>query len=124
MSRTPEQQARRKKRLTKRNGDRQYFAAVRKLRRRKIDEWQMANHPKRFRRRVVQLAAQAERRQLKQERRDLLKTMPPGTRVKPNATRAIGVVERHTKDPEFPVEVVFKSGLIDAFDPKSLKVVV
>lgn len=114
---------RRKKRLTKKNGDRQYFAAVRKLRRRKIDEWQMANHPKRFRLRAVQLSAQAIKRQDKQERRDLLKTMPVGTQVKPNATRAIGVVIAVTKDPEFPVEVQFKSGLVEVFDPKSLKVV-
>ena len=66
-------EGRRRKRLTKRNGDRQYFAAVKKLRRRKIDEWQMANNPKRFRRRAVQLAAQAEKRQMKQEARDKAK---------------------------------------------------
>ena len=61
---------RRRKRLASKTGDRADFAAVRKLRRRSIDEWQMANSPKRFRRRAIQLAAQAEKRQAKQEARD------------------------------------------------------
>ena len=60
---------RRRKRLMKR-GDRQYFAAVRKIRREKIDKWQLEHKPGRFARRLNQLAAQAARRQLKQEARD------------------------------------------------------
>ena len=67
MSRTPAE--RRKKRQDKRNGNRQYFTAVRKLRRHKIDQWMMEHNPKKFRRRALQLAEQAKRRQAKQEAR-------------------------------------------------------
>ena len=62
--------SRRAKRQAKKNGDRQYFVAVRKIRRHEIDEWQMKHHPKRFRRRAIQLAEQAAKRQAKQEARD------------------------------------------------------
>lgn len=66
MSRSTEaRKARRQKRLTSR-GDRQFFAAVRKIRRDKIDKWQMENKPKRFARRFAQLTIQATRRDMKQ----------------------------------------------------------
>lgn len=113
---------RRKKRQTKTNGDRQYFAAVRKLRRDGLDKWLLEHKPDKFKARLVQLTLQAKKRQWKQERRDLLKTMPVGTRVKPRATRAIGEVIAVTRDPEFPVTVQFKSGLIEDFDPTKLEV--
>ena len=61
---------RRKKRKAKWNGDRKYFAAVRKIRRHKIDEWQLKHKPERFKRRLVQLSLQASVRQAKQEARD------------------------------------------------------
>lgn len=66
---------RRRKRLTKRvypdqASDRQYFAAVRKIARHKIDTWQMEHNPKKFRRRANQLFKQAEKRQAKQKARD------------------------------------------------------
>lgn len=70
MSRTPAQQARREKRLTKKNGDRQYFAAVRKLRRDTIDKWQLEHKPERMKKRLVQLTIAAKKRQMKQEARD------------------------------------------------------
>lgn len=73
MSRKPNHEAavrRRKKRLTKRNGDRQYFAAVRKLRRHRIDQWMLANNPEKFKKRLAQLSFQASVRQKKQEMRD------------------------------------------------------
>lgn len=56
--------------MRKRNGDRQYFAAVKKLRRNQIDEWQLKNKPERFKRRLAQLALQAKKRQWKQEQRE------------------------------------------------------
>ena len=66
MSRSTEaRKARRQKRLTSR-GDRQFFAAVRKIRRDKIDKWQMENKPKRFARRFAQLTIQATKRDMKQ----------------------------------------------------------
>lgn len=61
--------ARRQKRLTSR-GDRQFFAAVRKIRRDKIDKWQMENKPYRFARRFAQLTIQAAKRDMKQDMRD------------------------------------------------------
>lgn len=64
---------RRRKRLTKRNGDRQYFAAVRKLRRGSIDQWQLKHKPERMKKRLVQLTMQAKKRQMKQEARDKAK---------------------------------------------------
>lgn len=67
------QQARRKKRLAKVNGDRQYFAAVRKLRRDAIDQWQLKHKPERMKKRLVQLTLQAKKRQMKQEARDKAK---------------------------------------------------
>ena len=57
--------ARRQKRLTSR-GDRQFFAAMRKIRRDRIDKWQMENKPKRFARRFTQLTIQATKRDMKQ----------------------------------------------------------
>lgn len=48
--------------------------------------------------------------------------MPVGTKVKPRTTRAVGVVIAVTKDPEFPITVQFKSGLIEDFDPTELVV--
>ena len=59
--------------MRKRNGDRQYFAAVRKLRRNEIDQWQLEHKPKRFKKRLAQLTLQAKRRQWKQEKRDELR---------------------------------------------------
>lgn len=70
MSRQSEdRKARRKKRLTSR-GDRQFFAAVRKIRRDKIDKWQLEHKPKRFVQRATQLSLQATKRQMKQMLRD------------------------------------------------------
>lgn len=57
--------ARRQKRLTSR-GDRQFFAAMRKIRRDRIDKWQMENKPKRFALRFAQLTIQATKRDMKQ----------------------------------------------------------
>ena len=66
MSRSTEaRKARRQKRLTSR-GDRQFFAAVRKIRRDRIDKWQMENKPKRFALRFAQLTIQATKRDMKQ----------------------------------------------------------
>lgn len=65
--------ARRKKRQTSRNGDRQYFAAVRKIRRHKIDEWLIKNKPKKFGKLLASKAKAAQRRQDKQEARDKAK---------------------------------------------------
>ena len=66
MSRQSEaRKARRQKRLTSR-GDRQFFAAVRKIKRDKIDKWQMENKPKRFALRFAQLTIQATKRDMKQ----------------------------------------------------------
>ena len=70
MSRTDEAKRRRAKRQTSRNGDRRYFAAVRKLRRHAIDEWQLKNNPEKFKKRLTQLTLQALKRQHKQEERD------------------------------------------------------
>lgn len=56
--------------MTKRNGDRQYFAAVRKIRRDRIDKWMLANDPEKFKKRLAQLTLQAKKRQWKQEQRD------------------------------------------------------
>lgn len=70
MSRQSE--ARRQKRLTSR-GDRQFFAAVRKIKRDKIDKWQLEHKPKRFIQRATQLTLQATKRQMKQELRDQAK---------------------------------------------------
>ncbi len=70
MTRTPDAQKRRKKRLAKRNGDRQYFAAVRKIRRSRIDEWMLKHKPELFKKRLVQLSLQASVRQAKQKARD------------------------------------------------------
>jgi hypothetical protein len=67
------QTLRRQKRQTLQNGDRQYFAAVRKLRRDKIDKWQLEHKPERFKRRLAQLSFQASVRQKKQEMRDRAK---------------------------------------------------
>ena len=64
--------ARRKKRLTSR-GDRQFFAAVRKIRRDRIDKWQMEHKPQRFARRFAQLTIQATKRDMKQMQRDTAK---------------------------------------------------
>ena len=64
--------ARRQKRLTSR-GDRQFFAAVRKIRRDPIDKWQMENKPKRFALRFAQLTNQATKRDMKQMQRDTAK---------------------------------------------------
>lgn len=61
---------RRRKRQLNTNGDRSYFAAVRKIRRNKIDEWQLKHKPERFRLRLIQLSLQATKRQMKQEARD------------------------------------------------------
>lgn len=70
MSRQSEaRKARRQKRLTSR-GDRQFFAATRKLRRDAIDKWQMENKPKRFALRFAQLTIQATKRDMKQMQRD------------------------------------------------------
>ena len=71
--------ARRKKRLAKRitpleASDRQFFAAQRKIRRARIDEWQQKNKPQRFIRRVTQFSLQASVRQAKQHLRDELKS--------------------------------------------------
>ena len=52
------------------NGNRQYFRAVNRLRRNQIDQWQMANKPKKFKARLAQLTLQAKKRQWKQEQRD------------------------------------------------------
>ena len=57
-----DQKARRKKRISKKNGDRQFFAAVRKIKRDKIDKWQMEHKPKRFALRFAQLTIQAVKR--------------------------------------------------------------
>ena len=70
MSRSTEaRKARRQKRLTSR-GDHQFFAAVRKISRDKIDKWQMENKPKRFALRFAQLTIQATKRDMKQMLRD------------------------------------------------------
>ena len=70
MSRQSEaRKARRQKRLTSR-GDRQFFAAVRKIRRDRIDKWQMEHKPQRFARRFAQLTIQATKRDMKQMQRD------------------------------------------------------
>lgn len=95
---------------------------MRKLRRDTIDKWQLENKPERFKKRLAQLALQAKKRQWKQNRRDLLKTMPVGTQVKPEGTRAVGTVIYLSRDPEFPVTVQFKSGIIEDFAPEKLKV--
>lgn len=77
MSRTPLQSQssvkRRKKRLTKKNGDRQYFAAVRKLKRDSLDQWQLKHKPERMKKRLVQLTIAAKKRQIKQAARDAIK---------------------------------------------------
>lgn len=65
--------ARRKKRLTKTNGDRQYFAAVRKIRRHRIDEWMIKNKPGKFAKMFAGKANAATKRQLKQASRDAAK---------------------------------------------------
>ena len=73
MSRQSEaRKARRQKRLTSR-GDRQFFAAVRKIKRDKIDKWQLKEKPKRFTQRLTQLSLQATKRQMKQSLRDAQK---------------------------------------------------
>lgn len=122
MSRTPAQEARRKKRQTKRNGDRQYFAAVRKIRRHKIDQWMLEHRPERFKKLLASKALAAKKRQWKQERRDLMRTMPIGAQVRPEGTRAWGEVIAHTTDREFPVTVMFKSGICEDFAPEKLNV--
>ena len=80
MSRKPNQslaisqkEQRRRKRLSKKNGDRQYFAAVRKLRRDALDKWQLEHKPERMKKRLVQLTLAAKKRQMKQEARDKAK---------------------------------------------------
>ena len=70
MSRTPAQEARRRKRQARTNGDRQYFRAVNRLRRNRIDEWMLKNNPEKFKKRLAQLALQAKKRQWKQEQRE------------------------------------------------------
>lgn len=62
--------SRRKKRLARRNGDRQFFKKVQLWRRRKLQEWQKDHDPNRFARRVVQQAEFAARREAKQLIRD------------------------------------------------------
>ena len=62
--------SRRKKRLAKR-GDRQFFAAQRKIRRDKIDKWMLKNNPEKFKKRLAQLTLQAMKRDHKQKQRDL-----------------------------------------------------
>lgn len=67
---TEARQARRKKRLQSR-GDRQFFAAQRKIRRDKIDKWMLKHKPEKFKARLAQLTYQAIVRQKKQEARDV-----------------------------------------------------
>ncbi|AZS06622.1 hypothetical protein SEA_JACOREN57_57 [Mycobacterium phage JacoRen57] len=72
MSRTPQAEARRRKRLARRNGDRQFFRAVNRLRRNEIDQWQVENNPEKMKKRLAQLTYQAIKRQKKQEARDAM----------------------------------------------------
>jgi hypothetical protein len=65
-----EKALRRRKRKTKANGDRQYFAAVRHIRRAKLDKWMMVNSPEKFARRASQLIKQAQKRETKQKEKD------------------------------------------------------
>ena len=82
----------------------------------------LEHKPEKFKKLLAGKTLAAKKRQFKQERRDLLKSMPVGTKVKPNATRAIGVVIAHTSDKEFPVTVQFNSGLVEDFAPENLTV--
>ena len=71
MKPTPQAKAaRRKKRQTKTNGDRQYFAAVRKIRRHRIDEGMIKHDPMKFGKMFAGKAKAATKRQEKQEARD------------------------------------------------------
>jgi hypothetical protein len=128
MSRKPNPEAtvrRRRKRIAKQNGDRQYFNAVRKLRRDRIDKWMLEHNPEKFKQRLAQLTLQAKKRQFKQERRELMRTMPVGTTVGALGSdnkRIKGEVIEHTTDRDFPVMVQFRSGIIEDFAPEVLKV--
>lgn len=74
MKPTPQAKAaRRRKREDNRNGNRQYFAAVRKIRRHKIDEWMLKHQPAKFAKMFAGKAKAAQRRQDKQAARDAAK---------------------------------------------------
>ncbi|AGI12326.1 hypothetical protein FF47_54 [Mycobacterium phage FF47] len=62
--------SRRRKRLAKRNGDRQFFKQVELIRRRKLQEWQKEHDPQRLARRIAQQALFAAKRDAKQMLRD------------------------------------------------------
>ncbi|QSL99592.1 hypothetical protein [Mycobacterium phage Maco2] len=63
--------SRRRKRLAKRNGDRQFFKQVELIRRRKLQEWQKEHDIQRLARRVAQQALFAAKRDAKQMLRDV-----------------------------------------------------
>lgn len=69
MSRTPAQEARRKKRKDRVNGNRQYFRAVNRLRRHRIDQWMLENKPEKFKQMFASKALAAKKRQEKQDAR-------------------------------------------------------
>lgn len=96
---------RRRKRQAKTNGDRQYFQAVKKLKRDKIDKWQVEHKPDRLKARLVQKSLQAMRRQRKQ----MLRSIEVGDRVKIAGVRKLGYVLSVDSKREFPLEVEFRS---------------
>lgn len=61
---------RRRKRLRKRNGDRQFFAAVRHLKRAALKDWKLKNDPEKLKKETVQQAQFALKREAKQKQRD------------------------------------------------------
>ncbi len=120
-------QQRRAKRISKSNGDRQYFQAVRKMRRKRIDDWQIKHATQKFTRRLTQLTYQAVKRQAKQTLRDNRRQYEIGAKVKVQGVRKHGVItDLRWHDEEFPIEVMFVGeghDLYDVFPVEKVKVI-